>query len=373
MTIYSRKLKLQYFHKTTSGSHAIKIYDPVIKLGMFTKIIRILLFSIVILGILFIFNWYYLDTEQLLDLVVMQSIENKSFSSSKENYLTDKEYAIEESELNNFHRVRFVSIPNNTTLEKYNSNKVPKYFLAQVNNPIDHVLHQKLSEPKLISKGIQTSAETMALRLEQCEQYFNANHLTTGKQGTALDCYQQILILNPTNVSAKKGLNKIEQRYQQWAKTAINKGNFKKAHTYIKRLKNVNPKSIVLPKLSKLLKRSKTSRSVKKNTQRKLLKRSKTSRSVKKNTQRKLLKRSKTSRSVKKNTQRKLLIRSKTSRSVKKNIQRKLQSSNKKVVKKSSHTTRKTSKRCNDIFFQESLGIRTLTSEQKLIKKQYCK
>ncbi|MFK5969394.1 MAG: hypothetical protein QM487_04635 [Candidatus Marithrix sp.] len=270
---------------------------------------------------LFTFNWYYVDTGQLLDLVVIQNIEDKTFSSSKENYLIDKESTVEKLELNNFHRVRFVSIPDNTILEKYNPNEVPKvetkYFLAQVNNPIDQVSYQKLSEPELIFKGVQTSSETIALKLEQCEQYFNANHLTTGKQGTALDCYQQILILNPTNILAKKGLDKIEQRYQQWAETAINKGNFKKAHIYIKRLQKVNPKSTTLSKLRQLLARSKISQT--------------------------------------------------------KNTQRKLQSSNKKAVKKSSHPTKKISKRCNDIFFQESLGIRALTSDQKRIKQQHCK
>ncbi|HHB92661.1 MAG TPA: hypothetical protein ENK59_05555 [Thioploca sp.] len=266
---------------------------------------------------MFTFNRYHIG--QLLDLVIIQNIENKTFSSSKENYLIDKESTIEKTELNNFHRVRFVSIHDDTELEEYDSNEASKtkYFLARVDNPISQVSYQKLLEPELIFKNVQTSSRNIALKLEQCEQYFNANHLTTGKQGTALDCYQQMLILNPTNILAKKGLNKIEQRYQQWAETAINKGNLKKAHDYIKRLQKVNRKSIALPKLRRLLASSKTLPT--------------------------------------------------------KNTQRKLQSSNKKVVKKSSHSTKKISKRCNDIFFQESLGIRALTSEQKRIKQQYCK
>ena len=339
MTIYSRKLKLQYLHKTTSGSHAIKIYDPVMKMGIFTKLMRIFLFSIVILVTLFTFSWYYVDTGQLLDLVVIQNIEDKTFSRSKENHLINKEYTDEEIELNKFHRVRFVSISNDNTLEKRDYNEIKKtetkYFLAQVENPIDQVSHQKLQEPKLITQKsepiiIQTSSEVIVLKLEQCKKYFNANHLTTGKQGTALDCYRQVLISDPINISAKKGLSKIEQRYQQWAKSAIDKRNFKKAHNYIKRLKKVNPKSIELHKLRRLLKHSKS-----------------------------LL--------VKKNAQRKLQS------SKKKIIKKSSHTTKKKIIKKSSHTTKKISKQCNDIFSQESLGIRALTSNQKRIKQQHCK
>ena len=133
MTIYSRKLKLQYLHKTTSGSHAIKIYDPILKSSIFTKLIRIFLFLIVILVTLFTFNWYYVDTGQLLDLVVIQNIEDKTFSSSKENYLIDKKSTVEKSELNNFHRVRFISIPDSTILEKHNPEEFFEHFEKALN------------------------------------------------------------------------------------------------------------------------------------------------------------------------------------------------------------------------------------------------
>ncbi|MBE9562948.1 MAG: hypothetical protein IMF12_08820 [Proteobacteria bacterium] len=166
------------------------------------------------------------------------------------------------------------------------------------------------------------------LNLQQCAQHLNANRLTTGKQGTALSCYRQILFSDPTNVTAKKGLVKIEQRYQNWAKTAINKGNFKKARYYINRLKKVNPKSAALSQLNRLFTRSKIL--------------------VKKITQRK----SAPSFLIKKTTRRKSAPSSKSSHT---------------------NTTKKTPKRCNDIFSQESLGIRSLSSEQKKFKQKRCK
>ncbi|MDM8567884.1 hypothetical protein QUF74_19830 [Candidatus Halobeggiatoa sp. HSG11] len=315
-------------HKTTGKSHALKIYDPVLKRDIFTKLVRIILFSIVIFITVFSFNWYYVDTGQLLDLVVMQKLEDKTFSRSKENYLIGKNHAVENElyRLDDFHRVRFISVPYDTTLKSFDKTKdveavakrqqFKKEFFSKVNNPIEQVSHQKLREPKLVTKTVQTSLETIVLNLQQCEQHLNANRLTTGKQGTALDCYQQILLSDPTNVTAKEGLVKIEQRYQGWAKVAIERRNFKKAQNYLKSLKKVNPKSAALSRLNRLFIRSQTL--------------------------------------VKKTTQRK-------------------QPATKRVAKQSSHITKKISKRCNDIFSQESLGIRSLTDEQKKFKQKYCK
>ncbi|MCK5876138.1 MAG: hypothetical protein KAG43_00770, partial [Candidatus Marithrix sp.] len=131
----------------------------------------------------------------------------------------------------------------------------------------------------------------------------------------------QILHSNPTNIIAKEGLVKIGLRYENWARAAINKGDFNKALSYIKSLQKVNPQSPALPKLNHLLKRSKKKALVKKTTQRKLL-----------------------------------------------------SSSKKKAAKRTSHnTTKKISKRCDNIFSQESLGIRALTNEQKRFKRISCK
>ncbi len=350
MTMYSRKLKLRYLHKTTSKSHAIKIYDPIVKRDVITKLGRISLFSIVILITLFAFNWYYVDTGQLLDMVIIHKFEDKSLFHSKEKHLINKDFLVENPEftnLDNFHRVRFVSIPDDTSLEDYDKNyrfkinqflieensvqQVRKKSFAQVKNSLSKVWHQKLPEPKLITEFIQTSSKITVPNFLQCKKHFNANRLTTGKQGNALDCYRKILLADPTNALAKKGLVKIEQRYQQWAKAAITKGSFKKAHGYLKRLQKVNQKSPALPRLRRLLISSKKLSSKK--------------------------------------------LSSKKSKPVNKTTQHKLQPPKKKVVKQSPHTIKKTPnlQQCNDIFSQESLGIRTLTSKQKQFKQQRCK
>ena len=64
-------------------------------------------------------------------------------------------------------------------------------------------------------------ASAIAIWLQQCEQHFQANRLTLGKSGNALECYQQLLTQDPHNNQAKAGLTRIEKRYQQWIKQAL--------------------------------------------------------------------------------------------------------------------------------------------------------
>ncbi|MDM8568790.1 tetratricopeptide repeat protein [Thiotrichales bacterium HSG1] len=317
-------------HQTISKSHAIKIYDPVLKWDIFPKLVRVTLLSIAIFITVFSFNWYYVDTGRLLDFVVVQTLEDKVFPRSKENYLISKDYTTDEKksyDLDNFHRVRFVSISSDSALK--NDDKPKKYF-SKINEPTFQVSQQKLRKPKLIKKVISVLPKNS--NLQQCEQHLNANRLTTGKPGNALDCYKRILLLDPTNVKAKVGLTEIERRYKNWAKTAINKGNFKKARGYIKRLRKVNPKSATLSKLKRLLIHSQTL--------------------VKKTPK----------------PQHKLPPSSK-----KKVTKRSSHNTTKKVSKKVSNKgANKVSKRCGDIFSQESLGVRTLTDGQKRFKGKYC-
>lgn len=84
--------------------------------------------------------------------------------------------------------------------------------------------------------------------LGECDAHFNANRLTTGN-GTALNCYQQVLQLDPSNQQAKSGLYKIEDRYQRWVENALQNGQLEKADSYLKGLVRVNPKSKELGRL----------------------------------------------------------------------------------------------------------------------------
>ena len=55
--------------------------------------------------------------------------------------------------------------------------------------------------------------KTLGTLLQQCEEHLRANRLTTGKEGTAFDCYQQVLAQSPnkslfaTKVGQKKHFN----------------------------------------------------------------------------------------------------------------------------------------------------------------------
>ncbi len=82
--------------------------------------------------------------------------------------------------------------------------------------------------------------------LQQCETHLNAHRLTTGKRGTAFDCYQKVLAIDSDNVQAKAGLKEIEARYQYWAERALERGKLASAHKYIKRWHLINPNSPAL-------------------------------------------------------------------------------------------------------------------------------
>ena len=86
-------------------------------------------------------------------------------------------------------------------------------------------------------------------RLRECEKHFQANRLTSGKGGTALDCYQEVLKAEPTNAEALAGLEKIEARYVTWAKRALEQGQKNKVEGYLANLRKVNPDSSELAEL----------------------------------------------------------------------------------------------------------------------------
>ncbi len=79
--------------------------------------------------------------------------------------------------------------------------------------------------------------------LRECKRHFGANRLTSGKGGTALSCYQEVLEKDPVNAKALAGLRKIEARYVTWAKSALDKGQLDKAKRYLASLRQVNPNS----------------------------------------------------------------------------------------------------------------------------------
>jgi len=87
--------------------------------------------------------------------------------------------------------------------------------------------------------------------LNVCEKHLQANRLTSGKGGTALQCYQEVLKKDHTNKKALAGLDKIEARYVRWTEGALNNGRVNKAKQYIESLREVKPESLKLAKLEK--------------------------------------------------------------------------------------------------------------------------
>jgi len=92
--------------------------------------------------------------------------------------------------------------------------------------------------------------------LQKCQKHFKANRLTTGRGGTAFVCYREVLTKAPNNLEAKTGLTKIEERYANWIKRALYRGQRYKAKRYIPKLCKVNPESHYLAKINQRLKTS---------------------------------------------------------------------------------------------------------------------
>jgi hypothetical protein len=90
--------------------------------------------------------------------------------------------------------------------------------------------------------------------LQQCQAHFQANRLTTGKEGTALDCYRAVLKQEPGNRDALTGLKEIENRYKAWAETALEENNLETVRVHIASIEKVNPKSQILTPLRERLK-----------------------------------------------------------------------------------------------------------------------
>lgn len=89
--------------------------------------------------------------------------------------------------------------------------------------------------------------------LNACERHFQANRLTSGRGGTALECYEAVLEMDPANADALAGLEKIEAQYADWALAALDRGDTAKARQYLASWRIVNPESLELEALARRL------------------------------------------------------------------------------------------------------------------------
>ena len=93
----------------------------------------------------------------------------------------------------------------------------------------------------------QATQQTSAL-LPVCQQHFDANRLISGRGGNALDCYEQVLQLDPANNEALAGIQRIEGRYVSLIAEALAQDQRDNAARLIERLRMLNPDSPELPK-----------------------------------------------------------------------------------------------------------------------------
>jgi len=89
--------------------------------------------------------------------------------------------------------------------------------------------------------------------LRTCQRHFDAYRLTSGRGGTALDCYSKVLKKDPNNAQALAGLEKIEAKYVAWIESALSEGNINKAKQHLDGLRQVNPESRILAALEGII------------------------------------------------------------------------------------------------------------------------
>jgi hypothetical protein len=94
----------------------------------------------------------------------------------------------------------------------------------------------------------------VARLLQECQKHLDAKRLTSGRGGTALACYQDVLEQEPGNAEALDGLHKIELSYQNLAESAFRQKRLQKVPNYLKGLERVNPQSPILADLRERLK-----------------------------------------------------------------------------------------------------------------------
>ena len=109
---------------------------------------------------------------------------------------------------------------------------------------------------KSIGTGFEspTSKADVTSLLRRCQEHTKANRLTTGEEGTALECFRQVLKVDPYNADALEGLQHIESQYIIWTDRALRRNKLKKAREYLAGLARVNPESPSLFRLEELIK-----------------------------------------------------------------------------------------------------------------------
>ena len=88
---------------------------------------------------------------------------------------------------------------------------------------------------------VPSEDDEIQVRLEECEEHFAADRLLFGEEGTANECFKEVLAQDPTNADAAAGLVRIIDKYEGWARREIERRNWENAQVYLERMESVNP------------------------------------------------------------------------------------------------------------------------------------
>ena len=107
-------------------------------------------------------------------------------------------------------------------------------------------------DPEPVQEPVPSQVEAL---LALCEQHFVANRLTTGVGGTAVECYLEVLARDPSNLEAVAGLQRVFEKYEAWARRALQKGDLAKARGYVDKLRGLVPEAPAVRELDEAIAR----------------------------------------------------------------------------------------------------------------------
>ncbi|MEN8218134.1 MAG: protein kinase, partial [Pseudomonadota bacterium] len=116
------------------------------------------------------------------------------------------------------------------------------------------VARKQAEAARLAAEQEAAQLSQVARLLQECQKHLDGKRLTSGRGGTALDCYQDVLEQEPGNAEALDGLHKIELSYQNLAERAFRQKRLQKVPNYLKGFERVNPQSPILADLRERLK-----------------------------------------------------------------------------------------------------------------------
>lgn len=109
-------------------------------------------------------------------------------------------------------------------------------------------LREAKAPPPTITPPADDTAK-IARQLRECAAHLQANRLTSGKGGNAVDCYNEVLKRDRGNAEAQAGLDDVANRYAELTSTALQRNDLKSARPSLARIEKLNRSH---PQLSRL-------------------------------------------------------------------------------------------------------------------------